>query len=129
MQLREFVNTSKSQVKSQEDRNPSQADERFEFSNKILPTVLPQIYSILNASLTSDNKTGSVITEILDDIDWVWVDGQFVSPAHLAFSCLVNASPYLHQVPADMLQYAKLLSTFRIKSSFGVEDYIEVRKT
>ena len=125
LQLRDFVMISRNNVSAGGDKDPSLIEEYLEYSTRVLPAVLPQLYSILNSSLTSESD-GADIVEILEDVNWVWVDGEFVSPDYLAFSCLVNASPYLHHVPADMLQYSRLLSIFRIKASFGVEDYIEV---
>jgi sacsin len=87
-------------------------------------TVIPLLYQRLN-SITTENEKNT-IRRILDASYWIWVGDTFVHPSKVAFSSVVNVSPYLRIIPQDLAVYKKMLYIFNIKDQFNSRDFVEV---
>ena len=92
-----------------------------------LNAVVPQLYHKLD-QLNGGDETRQV-RAVLNAVPWVWIGSAFVPTARMARTVAINAAPYLHQLPQDLLAYRNLLAAVDIKATFTSRDYIEVLRT
>ena len=118
------VNALLSDQKEQEEGGigpGSRGEMDAQTARETITGLIPQLYQRLNAEV--DSLNAEQVLSILTDEPWLWVGDTFVSSAVVALNADINAAPYLYQLPKDLQVYSKLLSIFRIKSTFSSRDY------
>ncbi|XP_028766970.1 sacsin [Neltuma alba] len=85
---------------------------------------IPSLYSRLQEYINTDDFVE--LEAELDDIPWVWIGDEFVSPNALAFDSPVKFTPYLYVVPSELSEYKDLLIKLGVRLSFGIRDYLHV---
>lgn len=90
----------------------------------VLAKEIPSIYSYLQEFVGSHKF--DVLKEYLDDVPWVYIGDNFVSPMVLAFDSPVKYHPYLYVVPSELSKFKSLLSGLGVKLTFDATDYVLV---
>lgn len=85
---------------------------------------IPSIYSKLQGLVDTDDF--KVLKQALEDVSWVWIGDNFISPKALAFDSPVKYHPYLYAVPSELSEFRLLLSKLGVKSTFDARDYLFV---
>lgn len=85
---------------------------------------LPLLYSKLQEYVSTDELP--ILKSALNDVSWVWIGDDFVSPSALAFDSPVKFSPYLYVVPSELSDFTDLLLALGVRPSFDVLDYLHL---
>ncbi|XP_074588626.1 LOW QUALITY PROTEIN: uncharacterized protein LOC141844465 [Curcuma longa] len=90
----------------------------------VLAREIPSMYSYLQEFVGSHKF--DVLKEYLNDVPWVYIGDNFVSPMVLAFDSPVKYHPYLYVVPSELSKFKSLLSGLGVKLTFDATDYVHV---
>ena len=123
MQLRSISDKFDDIKSSLPDDDGNQAVNTNLISQK-LSAELPRIYHRLNQIQSIDDV--NCVRSILHGRKWLWMGGKFVSSDYVSYSSSINASPYLHTIPPDLVCFKNLLDMFGVRSVFGTSDFCDV---